>query len=79
MGKLSLFIGGLAVGLGGMFFLDPSRGRKRRALVRYHVTDWSRTASKASQRAWHRLSRQSSRAVKVARNTLREQVAAVTH
>lgn len=48
--KTSLFLGGLVMGVGAMFFLDPARGRKRRAQVRYRVGDLSKLARRVITR-----------------------------
>jgi hypothetical protein len=36
-------LGGLTTGLAVMYFLDPDRGRRRRALLRDRLTKWTRT------------------------------------
>jgi osmotically-inducible protein OsmY len=36
---------GLGIGTGLMFFLDPARGRRRRALVRDKTTHWARVCA----------------------------------
>ena len=47
------FLGGLALGVGLMYYLDPDRGRRRRALVRdkaTHLTHVTQDAVSAKAR-----------------------------
>jgi hypothetical protein len=79
MDKLYLFVGGLVVGLGGMFFLDPARGRRRRALARARASEVSRAASKVTRRAVKGLSNGPGKVLANTGHVLRRQFAAVTH
>jgi hypothetical protein len=85
MNKLYLLLGGLLVGAGGMFFLDPARGRRRRARVRLKTVELARearkagrTARKASQRTWARVANGSEKVVNATTGTFR-QVANALH
>jgi hypothetical protein len=85
MNKLYLLLGGLAVGAGSMFFLDPARGRRRRALARLKAVEITRdvqkagrTARKATQRTWARVTDGSEKVVNATTGTFR-QVANALH
>ena len=69
-----------------MFFLDPSRGRHRRAVLRFRVTELSRqtarttrAARKASQRTWARLTNGSGKVLAKTGSAFRRQVAVLAH
>lgn len=47
MNKIFAILGGLGVGAGLMYLLDPERGRTRRALVRDKAVKFNRQASEA--------------------------------
>ncbi|HNX49901.1 MAG TPA: YtxH domain-containing protein [Thermoanaerobaculaceae bacterium] len=79
MGKITMLLTGLVVGVGGMFFLDPSKGRKRRAQVRYRAGDLSRSARKASTRTWRSLRTGSGQLVQAVNGKLRTAREAVAH
>jgi hypothetical protein len=79
MTKLSLLLAGLVVGVGGMFFMDPSRGRKRRAQVRRGIEDATRTTRRVTSRTWRTLRDGSSDLAHAVNGKLRAAQAVITH
>jgi hypothetical protein len=86
MGKLTLVISGLLLGAGGMFLLDPSRGRRRRAMLRIRVSELSRsaaragrTAGKVSRRTWARISNGSGKVLATTGKAIRHPLEALAH
>jgi hypothetical protein len=79
MTKLSLLLAGLVVGVGGMFFMDPSRGRRRRAQVRRGVEDATRTTRRVTSRTWRTLRNHSTDLAHTINGTLKAAQAVITH
>jgi hypothetical protein len=52
MGSTENLLTGLAIGSGLMFLLDPTAGRRRRALTRDKAGKWSRRAGRAMRTSW---------------------------
>ncbi len=70
LAKGLLLLGGIGLGAGLMYMLDPDRGRRRRALVRDQLTSASNRASKALGRASRDLSNRAQGVVAQARKRM---------
>ena len=70
LAKGLLLLGGIGIGAGLMYMLDPDKGRRRRALVRDQLTSASNSASKALGRTSRDLSNRAQGAVAEARKRL---------
>ena len=70
LAKGLLLLGGIGLGAGLMYMLDPDKGRRRRALVRDQLTRASNRASKALGRTSRDLSNRAQGAVAKARKRL---------
>src|SRR2546426_12455562 len=58
MNKALWLIGGLGLGTGLMYMLDPERGRRRRALARWQVESYRRQANTLLDQTRHALGEQ---------------------
>ncbi len=70
LAKGLLLLGGIGLGAGLMYMLDPDKGRRRRALVRDQLTSASNRASKALGRTSRDLSNRAQGVVAEARKRL---------
>ena len=70
LAKGLLLLGGIGLGVGLMYMLDPDKGRRRRALVRDQLTSASNRASKALGRTSRDLSNRAQGVVAEARKRL---------
>jgi hypothetical protein len=75
MSKLLFLVGGMWLGAGLMYLLDPDRGKRRRAMIRNKATDVLEQAGDAIEKKGNEIHQQAREFVADTRNAISKTVA----